>query len=81
MIDNYKYDVVILDLTITDGMGGEETIKELKKIDDSVKAIVFSGHSTKPIVANYKDFGFVGKLEKPVRIDSFMQVLNDVFNM
>jgi PAS domain S-box-containing protein len=73
-----KFDAAVLDLTVRGGMGGEETIKHLKKIDPEVKAIVFSGHSAKPIIANYRDYGFTAKIDKPVTIDEFAEVLNSV---
>ena len=37
------FDVVILDLIIRDGMGGQEALVHLRKIDPHVKAIVSSG--------------------------------------
>jgi PAS domain S-box-containing protein len=71
--------VVILDLTIKGSdMGGDEVIKKLRLLDPEVRAIVFSGHSTKPIVANYRDYGFMGKLNKPVNTAEFLSVLNKV---
>jgi PAS domain S-box-containing protein len=73
------YSAVILDLTIQGSdMQGDDVLTELLKIDANVKAIVFSGHSTKPIVANYKDYGFKGRLDKPVTIDNLANVLREV---
>jgi len=73
------YSAVILDLTIQGSdMQGDDVLSELLKIDPNVKAIVFSGHSTKPIVANYKDYGFKGRLDKPVTIDNLANVLREV---
>ncbi|MBT3368293.1 MAG: PAS domain S-box protein, partial [Nitrospina sp.] len=48
------FDGVILDLTIKGGMGGAQAIKELIKIDPDVKAIVCSGYSNDPVLANYE---------------------------
>jgi PAS domain S-box-containing protein len=73
-----EFDAVVLDLTVRGGMGGEETLNRLKKIDSKVKAIVFSGHSTKPIIANYRKYGFVAKMEKPITMDEFAETLNQV---
>jgi PAS domain S-box-containing protein len=74
-----KFDAVILDLTLQGSdMQGEDVLKELLKIDPNVKAIVFSGHSTKPIVANYKEYGFKGRLNKPVTIEKLSKVLLEV---
>ncbi len=86
-IDAYKkaiesgkpYEVVILDLTITGSdLQGDDVLKELIKINPKVKAIVFSGHSTKPIVAKYKEYGFAGRLEKPVSIENLSKVIREV---
>jgi PAS domain S-box-containing protein len=70
------YDAVLLDLTIRGGMGGEETIRRLLELDPQVKAIVASGHSEKPIMANYQKFGFCGALAKPYKKDGLATVLN-----
>lgn len=59
------FDRVILDLTVPGGMGGKETIQELAGIDPSVRAIVSSGYSNDPIMAQYQEHGFRGVLEKP----------------
>ncbi len=64
-----KYNLVIMDLTIPGGMGGKETIKELLKIDREVKAIVASGYSTDPVMTNYREYGFIGRLPKPFKLD------------
>ncbi len=52
------FDAVILDLTIPGGMGGKEVMKKLVEIDPDVKAIVSSGFSNDPVMANFKEYGF-----------------------
>lgn len=59
------YDLVILDVTIPGGMGGKECLKELRKIDPQVVAIVSSGYSTDSVIARYREYGFNGMLKKP----------------
>jgi PAS domain S-box-containing protein len=59
------FDAVILDLTIPGGMGGSATVKRLKEIDPGVKAIVSSGYSDDPVMANYNECGFSGVIPKP----------------
>ena len=66
---------MILDLTIPGGMGGEEALKILKAKDPSIKAIVSSGYSNAPIMANYKKYGFVGVLKKPFTISDLKSIL------
>ena len=67
------YDVVILDLTVRDGMGGRETVKELKKIDPDVRAIVSSGYSQDPTISRFREFGFCGVVSKPYSMTELAQ--------
>lgn len=75
------FDVVIMDLTIAGGMGGKETIKILKEAEPGVKAIVSSGYSTDPIMANYKEYGFMGVIAKPYKITEIGEVINRVLSL
>jgi PAS domain S-box-containing protein len=59
------FDVVIMDLTIPGGEGGEEVIKELLKINPLAKTIVSSGYSSGKVMSNYTEYGFNGRLVKP----------------
>jgi len=68
-----NFDILILDLTIKGGMGGEETFKKLLKLNPNVKAIVASGYSTKKILSDYKQFGFAGMLTKPFRMSDLLK--------
>ena len=69
------FDAVILDLTIRDGVGGRETIRELLKIDPAVKAIVMSGYATDPAILEPERYGFKGVLRKPFDRNSLRSVL------
>lgn len=72
------FDVVLLDLTVPGGMGGKETVQRLKEYDPHVKAIVSSGYSNDPIMANYKEYGISGVIAKPYRIVDLCKALKDV---
>ncbi len=72
------FDLVILDLTVPGGMGGAKTIPELLKINPKVKAIVSSGYSNNPIMANYEDYGFCGVVPKPYTKAQLAEVLNQI---
>ena len=72
------YDVVLMDLTIPGGMGGKEAIQKVLKIDPAAKVIVFSGYSTDPIVADYSQYGFKGRLVKPFEIEGMVKEISRV---
>ncbi len=65
-------DLVILDLTVRGGMGGKKTIKELRKINPEIPAIVSSGYSNAPIMANYREYGFNGVVAKPYKANELI---------
>jgi len=74
------YDIVIMDLTIPGGMGGDKAVKELLKLDPDAKVVVSSGYSTDPIMSNYKAYGFKGCLSKPYNIDELLEVLEKLLS-
>ncbi len=85
-IDKYLYalnneqpfNLVIMDLTIPGGLGGKQTISELKKNDPEIKAIVISGYSNDPVTANYQDHGFKGMLKKPFTIGELSKLVYQI---
>jgi PAS domain S-box-containing protein len=76
-----SFDVVILDLTIPGGMGGRDTVKELISIDPSVRAIVASGYSNDPVLAEFEKFGFKGAMVKPFDTEKLKVSINEVIGM
>ena len=63
-----RFDVVILDLTVPEGMGGFEAFKAMQAFDPGIRAIVSSGYSHEPVVVNYKKYGLAGIAPKPYRV-------------
>ncbi|MBN2534922.1 MAG: PAS domain-containing protein [Spirochaetales bacterium] len=66
------FDLCIIDLTIHGGRGGKSTMEELVKIDPGVKAIVSSGYSGDPLIAEYEKYGFIDYLVKPYKIEELI---------
>jgi len=71
------FSLVIMDLTVPGGMGGREAITQLRAIDPQVKAIVSSGYSSDPVLANYRTYGFCGVVAKPYEVSDLARVLRD----
>jgi len=59
------FDLIILDLTIRGGMGGEEVLRKIREIDPAIPAIVSSGYTDDPIMTNCQEHGFQAALPKP----------------
>ncbi len=72
------FDMIILDVTVPGGMGGPETLTEIRKLDPGVMAVVTSGYSSDPLLADFRSHGFVNRLEKPFSIDQVRNVINQV---
>ena len=70
------FDVVILDLTVKGGMGGEDAVRKLREIDTGVVAVVSSGYSDNAVVANFQKYGFSAFLNKPYQIDALRDCIN-----
>ncbi|MEA2116704.1 MAG: ATP-binding protein [Thermodesulfobacteriota bacterium] len=73
-----RYDLVIMDLTIPGGMGGQEAVSRILKIDPGALAIVSSGYSSHEVMADYKKYGFVGVVVKPFRVAELARLLKEV---
>ncbi|MEN8258102.1 MAG: PAS domain S-box protein [Thermodesulfobacteriota bacterium] len=71
-------DLIVMDLTIPGGMGGQEAVQEIHKIDSAAKVIVASGYSNDPIMANCQDYGFLAAIIKPFKVQDLQAVIRRV---
>jgi len=69
------YDALILDLTVKGGLGGKEALQKLLYLNPKVKAIVSSGYSSDPILADFRAHGFSGMVAKPYDIKDLIRTL------
>ena len=65
LASGHRFDLVVLDLSIPNGMGGLRTIERLRALDPNVLAIVSSGYSDDPVMAQPSAYGFAAVLPKP----------------
>ncbi|MEM9400483.1 MAG: PAS domain S-box protein, partial [Verrucomicrobiota bacterium] len=73
-----SFDVVIMDLTVRGGIGGEKAIKMLKEYDPEARAIVFSGYSDNPVMADYESHGFSAAVHKPFTMQAIGKAIHRV---
>jgi PAS domain S-box-containing protein len=76
LVSENPFDIVILDLTIKGGMGGEETLARMLELDQNVKAIVASGYSDNSVLNNFQGHGFSAVLSKPYSLATLRDCLS-----
>lgn len=74
----HPYDLVILDLSIPNGMGGVRTMERLRQLDPEVLAIVSSGYSDDPVMAKPAAYGFAAVLPKPYEPADMLRLVKTV---
>ena len=72
------FSAVIMDITVPGGMGGKEAIRELLAIDPGVRALVSSGYSNDPVMADFAGHGFCAVIPKPYRLADLATALKAV---
>ncbi len=72
------FDAVVFDLTIPGGMGGQEAIRRLRLVDPSIKAIVTSGYSSDPVLAEHERYGFNGRVVKPYNVHDLGSAMEEL---
>jgi CheY-like chemotaxis protein len=71
----HPFDLIILDLSVPDGMGGKEAFEKIREIDPFAKVVISSGYTNDPMMTDYAKFGFSGILAKPYRISDIKALL------
>ncbi len=72
------FDLVIIDLRVSEGIDGMETLQRLKMIDPDVTSILFTGYSGDAVRQEYKKHGFNAAISKPFSINEFIEVIGSV---
>ncbi|MBP5450323.1 MAG: response regulator, partial [Spirochaetales bacterium] len=73
------FDICVLDLVIPGKKNGDKVLADLRAIDPNIKAILSSGYSVDPVVADFRDYGFLAALPKPYRIEELIDMIHDLF--
>ncbi len=72
---------VMLDLTVHGGLGGLDTVKCLRAIDPNVVAVVSSGYSNDPVMAEPHKHGFSAVIAKPYDLTELKAVVAQVVGL
>jgi two-component system cell cycle sensor histidine kinase/response regulator CckA len=67
---------MILDLTIPGGMGGKETIAEIRRMDSKIPVFVASGYADDPVMQNPSEYGFSASIRKPFMKNELAEMLS-----
>ncbi len=73
-----RFEAVLLDLTVSGGMGGIEAAVKLKEMDPAAKLIVSSGYADAPVMSDFARYGFDGVIPKPWTATEVSEVLQRV---
>jgi signal transduction histidine kinase len=78
LAEGHPFDLAIVDLTIPGGMGGKDAVRRLRERDQSIRAIVSSGYSTDPVMAQCTQYGFDAVLPKPYPVKELIQLVQQL---
>jgi PAS domain S-box-containing protein len=67
--EHRPFDIIIMDLTIAGGMGGQEAVAILRAQGCTAKIVASSGYSTDAVMADHRAHLFDGILMKPYDMD------------
>lgn len=72
-------DCVILDLTMPH-MDGEETFREMRRVQDDVRVIISSGYNRQDVTRRFIGKGLAGFIQKPYRLSELTAKLKEVID-
>jgi CheY-like chemotaxis protein len=64
--------LVLLDLTMP-RMGGEETLRELRRLDPEVRVVLSSGYAESEVTSRFSGDDIAGFVQKPYSLDDLKQ--------
>ena len=73
-----RFDAVILDLVVPEGMGGKEAMAQLGVIDSQVTAILSSGYVEDSMIQDFQKLGFKAIIPKPFTLGELSKTLHAV---
>jgi len=72
-----RFDAVVLDLTVVNGMSGGACLERLRALDPDVRAVAASGFHRDAVLAEARERGFRAAVAKPFSLEQLISALND----
>jgi two-component system, cell cycle sensor histidine kinase and response regulator CckA len=72
------FDVILLDLTVKNGMGGEKTAQEMLRLKGETRIVLMSGFTNDPLLVHFKSHGFAGAIAKPFSVEEIYTCLQQI---
>ncbi len=77
-LDRNPVDVVVMDVKMP-GMGGIQTLREIKKSFPLIEVVMLTGHASMEVAIEGMEIGAFDYLMKPVDIDELLYKLQDAY--
>ena len=71
------FDVVVLDMTVAEGMGGAECLRKLRALDPGITAVLCTGHVEEAGPQQCEALGFDGLLRKPYSPEDLCRAITE----
>ncbi len=62
-------------------MGGQDAAQKILSTNPQAKLIVSSGYATDPVMADYTEYGFKGRVAKPYLFADLEKVIQQVLDL
>ncbi len=72
-----RFVAMIFDLTVPGGMGGMETVREIRLLHREIPIFVTSGYADNSVMKNPVEYGFTASISKPFTIAELSEMLDN----
>ncbi len=72
------FDLILVDLDVRGGMGGQETVARLRGEFPGLRALLTTGYIDDQLMETYRDHGFLGVIPKPFHLDKLVQAIGRI---
>jgi signal transduction histidine kinase/DNA-binding response OmpR family regulator len=78
LTEGHPYDLVMTDLQVAGGMGGLEMAQAILHCDPKARILVSSGDVQDPVMQQYADHGFIGRVKKPYSVQNLAALMEEM---